>query len=83
MDFDLEEEKAFLMEKTRCTEDAAWNYLIAEEDFFEEKEASGADLSAIDEKELWGFISERSGLENDLAQKLYLAELEFFEKKGI
>lgn len=78
----LEEEKAFLIQKTHCTEDEAWNFLISEETFFEEKEEAGADLAAITEEELFAFISERSGMEPKQAEKLYNAELEFFEQNG-
>ena len=81
-ELDLEEEKAFRMEKTRCTEDEAWNFLIAEEGFFEEKESAGEDLAAIDDEELFGSIAERSGMERALVEKLSRAELLFFEKNG-
>ncbi|MBS7370267.1 MAG: hypothetical protein KIG62_09060 [Oscillospiraceae bacterium] len=82
-ELDLELEKSFLVEKTRCSEDAAWNFLIAEEEFFEKKEAEGADLGAVDEEELYSYISEKSGISAELAAKLGEAELLFFSKNGI
>lgn len=82
-DLSLEEEKAYLVQKTGCTEDEAWNYLIAEEEFFEEKEAAGADMDNISEEELFSCIESKSGLERTKSEKLMQAELEFFEKNGI
>lgn len=78
----LEEEKAFLIERTKCSEDEAWNFLIAEESFFEEREAAGADLTETEDGELIDSISENSGMERALVEKLFFAELEFFEKHG-
>lgn len=82
-ELDLELEKTYLVQKTHCTEDAAWNFIIAEEEFFEEKESAGVSPADIDDEELFAYISERSGVEISLVKKLSEYELQFFQENDI
>lgn len=80
MDFDTEEEVLFLRKKTGCTEDEAWNYVIASNRFFDEETDCEDDASG---EKLIRFVCKASSMSKRLAQQLMDAETEFLTSKDL
>lgn len=79
MEIDLQDEAAYLVKKTGCTEDETWNYIIASNDFFDENSDESGDLY----QRLCEYICAQSGMDEEKVRRLIDAETEYCVSKGI
>lgn len=79
VEIDLQDEAAFLAKKTDSSEDEAWNYIIASNDFFDQDNDESSDLY----QKLCDYICAQSGMDEVKVRRLIDAETEYCVSKGI
>lgn len=79
MEIDLQAEAAFLSKKTGCSEDEAWNYIVASNDFFDKNTNENGDLFTG----LCEYIHEQSGMSEEKVRTLIDAETEYCISEGL